>query len=67
MSNNIHEQIVGILAGEPLSPELRQRIDRTVLRDVSATTGPAPQALAACILLLLEKIERLGGELNPDD
>ena len=68
MSNStIHEQIVDILAGAPLPPELHRRLKQTVLRDVTATTGPNPQALAACILLLLEKIERLEGELNPED
>ena len=48
------------------SPELRQRIDRTVLRDVTTITGPEPQASAAFILLLSEKIERLERELNPE-
>ena len=67
MNNNIHEQIVEILAGAPLPPELHKRIKQTVLRDVTGTTGPNPQALAACILLLLEKIESLEGELNPED
>ena len=67
MHNNIHEQIVEILAGVPLPPELQKRIKQTVLRDVTVTTGPNPQALAACILLLLEKIESLEGELNPED
>ena len=46
MHNNIHEQIVEILAGVPLPPELQKRIKQTVLRDVTVTTGPNPQALA---------------------
>lgn len=65
--SNVHNQITNILAGGPLPPEVRKRVEQTVRRDYKSTTGPNREALAACILLLLEKIERIEGELNPAD